>query len=130
MGIWTLYNPKLPIWPLIGLPDLAGDRPVAIVIVIVIFHCALWPLAIFIFHWPCFTKKNPIPITAISMLHPIFDVDMHILFYAKSGGLTLDGPGQMDRARRTLLPVRMVHTWHSASLPLCGVYVFWWFMHA
>ena len=26
MGIWTLYNPKLPKWPLIGLPDLAGDR--------------------------------------------------------------------------------------------------------
>ena len=26
MGIWALYNPKLPIWPLIGLPDLAGDR--------------------------------------------------------------------------------------------------------
>jgi hypothetical protein len=25
MGIWALYNPKLPIWPLIGLPDLAGD---------------------------------------------------------------------------------------------------------
>ena len=24
-GIWALYNPKLPIWPLIGLPDLAGD---------------------------------------------------------------------------------------------------------
>jgi hypothetical protein len=24
--IWTLYNPKLPIWPLIGLPDLAGDH--------------------------------------------------------------------------------------------------------
>ena len=27
MGIWALYNPKLPIWPLIGLPDLAGDQP-------------------------------------------------------------------------------------------------------
>ena len=26
MGIWALYNPKLPIWPLIGLPDLAGDH--------------------------------------------------------------------------------------------------------
>jgi hypothetical protein len=28
MGIWALYNPKLPIWPLIGLTvtDLAGDR--------------------------------------------------------------------------------------------------------
>jgi hypothetical protein len=26
MGIWALYNPKLPIWPLIGLPDLAGDQ--------------------------------------------------------------------------------------------------------
>ena len=26
MGIWALYNPKLLIWPLIGLPDLAGDR--------------------------------------------------------------------------------------------------------
>ena len=25
-GIWALYNPKLPIWPLIGLPDLAGDH--------------------------------------------------------------------------------------------------------
>ena len=25
-GIWALYNPKLPIWPLIGLPDLAGDQ--------------------------------------------------------------------------------------------------------
>ena len=25
MGIWALYNSKLPIWPLIGLPDLAGD---------------------------------------------------------------------------------------------------------
>ena len=25
VGIWALYNPKLPIWPLIGLPDLAGD---------------------------------------------------------------------------------------------------------
>ena len=25
MGIWALYIPKLPIWPLIGLPDLAGD---------------------------------------------------------------------------------------------------------
>jgi hypothetical protein len=25
-GIWALYTPKLPIWPLIGLPDLAGDR--------------------------------------------------------------------------------------------------------
>ena len=24
-GIWALYNPKLHIWPLIGLPDLAGD---------------------------------------------------------------------------------------------------------
>ena len=24
-GIWALYNPKLPIWPLIGLRDLAGD---------------------------------------------------------------------------------------------------------
>jgi hypothetical protein len=28
MGIWALYNPKLPIWPLIGLPDLAGDPQV------------------------------------------------------------------------------------------------------
>jgi hypothetical protein len=26
MGICALYNPKLPIWPLIGLADLAGDR--------------------------------------------------------------------------------------------------------
>jgi hypothetical protein len=26
MGIWALYNPKLPIWPLIGLPDPAGHR--------------------------------------------------------------------------------------------------------
>jgi hypothetical protein len=26
MGIWALYNPKLPIWPLIGLADLAGDQ--------------------------------------------------------------------------------------------------------
>jgi hypothetical protein len=26
MRIWALYNPKLPIWPLIGLPDLAGDQ--------------------------------------------------------------------------------------------------------
>ena len=26
VGIWALYNPKLPIWPLIGLPDLAGGR--------------------------------------------------------------------------------------------------------
>ena len=26
MGIWTLYNPKLPKWPIIGLPDLAGDQ--------------------------------------------------------------------------------------------------------
>jgi hypothetical protein len=25
MGIWALYNPKLPLWPLIGLADLAGD---------------------------------------------------------------------------------------------------------
>jgi hypothetical protein len=25
MGIWAPYNPKLPIWPLIGKPDLAGD---------------------------------------------------------------------------------------------------------
>ena len=26
MGIWALYNPKMHIWPLIGLPDLAGDH--------------------------------------------------------------------------------------------------------
>jgi hypothetical protein len=26
MGIWALYKPKLPKWPLIGMPDLAGDR--------------------------------------------------------------------------------------------------------
>jgi hypothetical protein len=25
MPLRTLYNPKPPIWPLIGLPDLAGD---------------------------------------------------------------------------------------------------------
>jgi hypothetical protein len=29
MGIWVLYNFNLPIWPLIGLPDLAGDRQCA-----------------------------------------------------------------------------------------------------
>ena len=28
MGTDPLYNPKLPIWPLIGLPDLAGDQKV------------------------------------------------------------------------------------------------------
>ena len=32
MGIWELYNPKLPIWPLIGLPDLAGDRLIGMLV--------------------------------------------------------------------------------------------------
>ena len=25
-GIWAFYNPKLPIWPFIDLPDLADDQ--------------------------------------------------------------------------------------------------------
>jgi hypothetical protein len=26
MALWVLYTPKLPLWPLIGRVDLAGDR--------------------------------------------------------------------------------------------------------
>jgi hypothetical protein len=31
MGIWALYNPKLPMWPLIGLPVLAVDPRLRII---------------------------------------------------------------------------------------------------
>jgi hypothetical protein len=38
MGIWALYNPKLPLWLLIGLPDLEGDHTHRLVIVRVRFR--------------------------------------------------------------------------------------------
>ena len=70
MGIWALYNPKLPKWPLIGLSDLAGG-------LLFLFLSAAVAVFVFVFKFPVSCFLFAVPVCCL-FLFSILDIGNYI----------------------------------------------------